>query len=266
MFIDRNTEAGSLLVENGFLSKTINLFEAHQNDARSSALLAIVNAIASMVAVKSFDINLLCDQGLVEYLMSAFIAVSSVLEEDVDAEEASSMFIPLLDTLRHLLRGLEAGVKRVVRPSDEERDNRGLSYEVAQVEEQLSCCKVLTELNGVLITLLCFDDVDVQDWSCQCLYLSAELFGGENEESFSEENLECLTDAIQLFDDKKRKLLLRVVKRFITSSMSLRKILIENGGLLCQHLVELCSRTASNADQKSVRATASDILSLLQDK
>ena len=266
MFIDRNKDTGSLLVENGFLSKTIELFETHQNDTTSSVLLAIINVIASMVSVKLLDVASLCEQGLVEYLMSAFIAISSVLEEDVAADHASSLFIPLLDTLRHLLRGLEAGIKRAVRSKDESRDNREVSYEVTQLEEQLNCCKVLTELNGVLITLLCFDDTDVQDWSCQCLFLSAELFGGENEESFSEDNLECLTDAIQLFDDRKKKLLLRVVKRFITSNSSLRKVLLENGSHLCQYLVELCSATAGDVDQKAVKIIASDILNLLKEK
>ena len=266
MFIDRNRDTGSLLVDNGLLSKTIDLFESHQNDTRSSVLLAIVNVIASMVAVKNLDVSSLCEQGLVEYLMSAFIAISSVLEEDVAADHASSMFIPLLDTLRHLLRGLEVGVKRAVRSKDESREKKEVSYEVAQLEEQLNCCKMLTELNGVLMTLLCFDDVDVQEWSCQCLYLSAELFGGESEESFSEDNLECLTDAVQLFDDKKKKLLLRVVKRFITSSSTLRKVLLENGNDLCRYLMEICSSTATNVDQKAVRTIATDILSLLTDK
>ena len=263
LFIDRNKDAGSLLVDNGLLFKTIDLFETHQNDTRSSVLLAIVNVIASMIEAKHFDVKSLCEQGLVEYLMTAFIAISSVLEEDVAAEHASSLFIPLLDTLRNLLRGLEAGVKRAVRSREENKGKRELSHEVAQLEEQLNCCKILSELNGVLITLLCFDDDDVQDWSCQCLYLSAELFGGEYEESFSEDNLECLSDAIQLFDDRKKKLLLRVVKRFITSSSSLRKVLYESGANLCRYLTELCSVATTNADQKAVKTTATDILNLL---
>lgn len=265
LFIDRNRDAGSLLVDNGLLLRAIDLFDAHQNDTRSPVLLAIINVIASMVATKNHDVASLCEQGLVDYLMSAFIAISSVLEEDVAADHASSLFIPLLDTLRHLLRGLEASVKRAVRSRDENKDKGEISQQIARLEEQLGSCRMLSELNGVLITLLCFDDEDVQDWSCQCLYLSAELFGGEYEDSFSEDNLECLSDAIQLFEDKKKKLLLRVVKRLITTSLSLRRVLYGNGDQLCRYLTELSSTPATNADQKAIKTTAIDILNLLKE-
>eukprot|EP00112_Aurelia_sp_Birch-Aquarium-sp1_P013266 Seg2809.6 transcript_id=Seg2809.6/GoldUCD/mRNA.D3Y31 product="Serine/threonine-protein kinase ULK4" protein_id=Seg2809.6/GoldUCD/D3Y31 len=244
------------------VAKIIDLFETHQEDTQSSALLAIVNVIASMTSAINTDIASVYKQGLVEYLMSAFIAVSSVLDEDTGGDRASLLFLPLLDTLRHLLKCLEAGVKRVVRLKGEKSKDE-ISREVAYVEDLLTNSKILSGLNGVLITLLCFDDEDVQEWSCQCLYLSAELFGGEYEESFSEDNLECMSDAIQMCDDKRKKLLLRIVKRFATSSRFLLRVLKENGEELIHYLEELSSGIGSNPDQKSIQAIAAEILALV---
>ena len=262
-YLDRNKETASALAKQGMVAKIIDLFETHQEDTQSSGLLAIVNVIACMTSAVNTDIAVVYKQGLVEYLMSAFIAVSSVLDEDTGGDRASLLFLPLLDTLRHLLKCLEAGVKRVVRLKGEEKSKDEISKEVAYVENLLTSSKILSELNGVLITLLCFDDEDVQDWSCQCLYLSAELFGGEYEESFSEDNLECMSDAIQICDDKRKRILLRIVKRFATSSRFLLRVLQENGEELIQYLEELSSGNGSNPDKKAIQGIATEILALV---
>ncbi len=200
--MDHNKDSAKYFIEKDIVIKVLELFERHQDNTRSSTLLAIINFIASVISACSKDVALICQQELIDYLVSAFIAASAVLEEDETGENASLLFLPLLDTLRNILRSLESQVKRVVRSKEDVSKVRNeRNQDVYNVEQLLQRCKILSELNGVLITLLCFDDEDVQEWSTHCLYISAELFGGEYEASFSEDNLECLIDAIQLSND-----------------------------------------------------------------
>ena len=266
-YIERNKDCVHTLIENGILLQILSLFETLQNDTRSSALVSIVNIIACIVSTTNKDLRLLCRQGLVDYLMSAFIAASSVLEDDETGESASVLFLPLLDTLRQLLKSLEVQAKRIVRFSETAgKLKTGRSQESLNVEQLLQKCKSLTGLNGVLITLQCFDDEDVQDWACHCLYMSAELFGGEYDKTFSEDDLECLTDAIQLSNDKRKKILLKVVRRLVTSNQSLLRVLQRRGDELRQYLSEIVAdNKTTTPEQEAVKIAANEVLALMKE-
>eukprot|EP00794_Sanderia_malayensis_P019293 gene19293-21217_t len=265
LYVDYNKDSATCFIEGDIVDKVIQLFEKHQDDTRSSTLIAIVNFMASLVSNCNKDVDIICQQWLIDYLMSAFIAASTTLEEDETGESASRLFLPLLDTLRQLLRCVESQVKKIVRSKDDgSKDRNGRTQDVYNVEQLLQKCKILSELNGVMITLLCFDDEDVQELASHCLYISAELFGGEYEASFSEDNLESLTDAIELSSDKRRKLLLRIVKRFITSSSILLKVLQENGEDLRRYLLDYVAAGSTSTEMKAVQVIAHDILKLIK--
>ena len=195
---------------------------------------------------------------MIDYLTSAFIEVSGVLDEN-SSDSVSPLFLQLLDTLHHVFKNIEIAVKSVMHSKRESK----VSSSAQDVEALLRDCKVLCELNGVLITLLCFEDDDIQEWSCRCLYLSAELFGGEYEDCFADENLESLTEAIQSSSHKKKKLLLRVVKRFVTSNPTLLEVLRSNGELLLNCIKELGSIPVTDSDSKIVQTIATELVRLL---
>ncbi len=264
-YVEHSANSIGFILENDVMVKVLELFKIHQEDTRSSALLAIINFISSTVSAAGKELTRLCDQGLIDYVMSAFIVASAFLEEDETGDIATQFFLPLLETLRQLLKSLEMQVKKVVRSKDDARKPKSeRSQDVYNMEQMLQRCKILSDLNGVLITLLCFEDDDAQEWAAHCLYISAELFGGEYAATFSEDNLECLTDAIQLSGEKRKKLLLRIVKRFVTSSPALLRTLQETGDNLRSYLLELISATPKTQEGKTVQAAAKEVFKLME--
>lgn len=63
--------------------------------------------------------------------------------------------------------------------------------------------KLLVDMIGVFINYFCYEDLDVRDSVCRCLYFMVELFGGIYEDFLSLENMECFVEVLIIVDVKK---------------------------------------------------------------
>jgi len=252
-----------MLMDKKILVTLLNILQNNQNDVNSTVLQSTIGIINNIVSDKDLDFVYICKEGLIESLTSVFLDVTSALDDDANANVVSHLLLQLLDTLHHILKNIEAAVKRVLsgkQPSDSLQVHPKLSSK-QEVEELLQQGKVLSELNGILMNLLVYDDSDIQEWACRCLYLSAELFGGNHEDCFTPNNLDCLCTSIKMVARKRQKLLLRIVKRFVGSNTRCRQIIKDNVSFkeLFKGLGELKDE---DNDSKSVRNVSLELLKL----
>lgn len=63
--------------------------------------------------------------------------------------------------------------------------------------------KLLVDMIGLFINFFCYEDLDVRDSLCRCLYLMVEFFGGIYEDFLSVENMECFVEVLSVVDVKK---------------------------------------------------------------
>uniref|UniRef100_A0A4W3I764 Uncharacterized protein n=1 Tax=Callorhinchus milii TaxID=7868 RepID=A0A4W3I764_CALMI len=136
----------------------------------------------------------------------------------------------------------------------------GSGEDTQAAENLLLINKPLTDLISLLIHLLASDDPDVFEGSTQCLSLMVQLYGGENQDSMSPENIESFADAlISRQDPKQQKLLLRIIKRLVSSNERHTESLKNEGDPLIQTLKKLVQTASSRADI-AVASLASEIL------
>ena len=248
------------LLNRNLISTLLTMLQSHQGDINSSVLQSTIGIFNTFLSNKDVNFISLCKMGFIEYLTSAFIEVASRIEEDINTNSVSPLLLQLLDTLHHVYKNIELSVKNVL---VNKLQTDGTSSK-QDVEDLLQEGKALCEINGILINLLVFEDNDVQEWSSRCLYLSAELYGGEYEPCFTDDNLEYLCQAIRNGTRKRQKLLLRIIKRFVTSNSNLENIFKSYDGELKNVLESLLATENADKDGKNVRNVSAELLELLK--
>ena len=233
-----------------------DILQTRQGDINSSVFQSSIGILNNILSDKQFDLIGLSNAGLFDILTSAFVDVASAIEDDA-ANVVSYLLLQLLDTLNHVLKNIETVVKVVL--GKQQLQQSHMTKE--NVEVLLKKAKVLSELNGILLNFLVYDDVDVQEWSCRCLYLCAELFGGaESEDCFTKANLDCMCIAIKTSPRKRQKLLLRITKRFATSSTKFKDIFIAPSLSFSEVIAELCAIECNDNDSKSIRNISTELM------
>lgn len=58
---------------------------------------------------------------------------------------------------------------------------------------------------GVFINFFCYEEIDIGDSVCKCLYLMVEFFGGIYKDVLSVENMEFFVEVLSIVDIKKWK-------------------------------------------------------------
>ena len=240
------------------ISVQLIIFIYFLGDVSSTVLQSTVGILNNILSYKHIDFMSIYKPILIEYLTTTFIEVAASIDEEMNSNNVSPILLQLLDTLHHVLKNIELSVKNVLG-----NKNQVVDMNLKQrVETMLHESKVLSELNGILMNLLIFDDNDIREWTCRCLLLSAELYGGKYEECFSDENIECLCQCLRDSPWKRQKLLLRIIRRFINSNVNLEEIFRISDTTFKQTLENLVNGDAVDGD-KTVANLAQELLKLL---
>ncbi|XP_017396450.1 serine/threonine-protein kinase ULK4 isoform X7 [Cebus imitator] len=95
----------------------------------------------------------------------------------------------------------------------------GSGKDTQAAEDLLLLSKPLTDLISLLVPLLPNEDPEIFDVSSKCLSILVQLYGGENPDSLSPENVEIFAHLLTSKEDpKEQKLLLRILRRMVTSN------------------------------------------------
>lgn len=274
------------------------MHRAEYHNGGSSVLRYTVGILNDLVADKTVDVLFVCRRGFLDEFAMLFVDVVADSNGDASSFDISHLLLQLLDIMHHVLKKIEQSIKRVLSSAASNRGgassgqsqrtpHSGVTSTASDlskedVEELLQGANVLSDLNGLLMNLLVSEDVDIQEWACRSLYLSAELFGGggdsnqHNDEEgvdnqqqgssscFTPDNLRFLCQATRVAPRKRQKLLLRIVKRFVSTSNKCRHLVATSSSStqFKELFEELVTVRGDDNDSKSVRNIATELRKL----
>ncbi|KAM5291977.1 serine/threonine-protein kinase ULK4 [Ctenodactylus gundi] len=176
--------------------------------------IALLN---NLVTSKESNMKLLYEQGLVSHVCNLFTATATLClgaNNKHNKEITATLLFSLLDILLGMLT-YTAGVVRLALQAQKS----GSGGDTQAAEDLLLLGKPLTDLGRLLIPLLSSEDPEVFEVSSKCLSILAQLYGGESPDCLSPENLATFADLLSSKKDpKEQKLLLRILRRMVTSN------------------------------------------------
>ncbi|KAG8572692.1 hypothetical protein GDO81_012133 [Engystomops pustulosus] len=202
--------------------------------------------------------KLLYQQGLVHHVSNLIVETTALYLDDdkIRLKAANAQLLSLLDVLHCILK-YTSGVVRVVIQAQK----TGQGSDTHKAEELLIVNKPLTDLISLLVQLLPSEDPEIYENSSQCLSLMVQLYGGENQDSMTPDNMESFAQVlVSRREPKQQKLLLRVIKRLVTSNEKHLDSMKNDGELLLRTLERLTQDPSLNKDI-AVTSLASEILS-----
>ncbi|XP_072139891.1 serine/threonine-protein kinase ULK4 isoform X2 [Mobula birostris] len=240
-----------------------NIFQIileQQDNLLGTAIQSVVLLINNLVAYKDVNMELLYKQGLVDHIHNLIIEVTALYlatDDKRNVHTTSSVLLSLIGTLHMMLKHVSGIVRFAL-----QAQKSGMGGDTQAAEDLLLINKPLTNLTSLLIQLLSSDDPDVQESSLHSLSLILQLYGGENQDSLSPENVQSLAEALKCRrDPKQQKLLLRVIKRLVMSSERHGEGIRSEGDVLVEILKRLAQGASSHADIASA-SLAFEILKL----
>ncbi|KAL5018665.1 hypothetical protein ScPMuIL_004387 [Solemya velum] len=249
--------------QTGLISVIFQVLLDHQNNPLSSAMQSIAGILNCLVSHKETNMRDIYDQGLIDYFTTLFFEVSAACFEIEDHAADSKTAISMLQTLLDALHNILKYVSEVVRKALQAKRTGGeaSSKDAEDAEHLLLMNKSLTDVTGLLTQLFCHEDIDIQDLSVKCLSLLVQLFGGENREAMSPENMDYYARALKKSDSKKQKVLLRIVKRLVGTEKLHCESMRQQGGHLAEVIRNLVQTASSHADV-ALSSLAAEILKL----
>uniref|UniRef100_A0A8C2YU15 Unc-51 like kinase 4 n=1 Tax=Chinchilla lanigera TaxID=34839 RepID=A0A8C2YU15_CHILA len=222
---------------------------------------SVIALLSNLVTCKDSNVKLLYEQGLVMHVCNLFTAAASLCL-DVDSKHSTELAATLLFSLLDILHSMLTYMSHVVRLAlQAQKSGSGGDTQVA--EDLLLLGKPLAALTGLLIPLLSGEDPEVFEVSSKCLSILVQLYGGEIPDSLSPENADSFARVLaSRTDPKDQKLLLRILRRMVTSSEQHRVRLEQAGGL--QRVLERLARAEGSPDNRLVASLARDILHALE--
>lgn len=252
----------------GLVSVIFQVLLDHQNNPLSSAMQSIAGILNCLVSHKETNMKELYEQGLIDYFTTIFFEVSAACfdgedNREVDSKVVLSMLQTLLETLHSLFKYVSDFVRKALQVGQQAKKagGEGASKETEDAEHLLLQNKSLTDLTSLLTHLLTHEDADIQDLACKCLSLLVQLFGGEHKEAMSQENMDNYSKALKKADAKKQKVLLRIIKRLVSTDKTHRESMKVHGEGLANTIKSLVKTASSHADV-SLSFLASEILKL----
>lgn len=247
----------------GLVSVIFQVLLDHQSSPLSSAVQSIAGILNCLVSHRETNMRDLYDQGLIDYFSTLFFEVSAACfegdERGGDSKATFTMLQVLLDTLNSMLKYVSEIVRKALQTKKAGMD--GGTRDAEDAEQLLLINKSLTDVTNVLTQLLCCDDSDVQDLATKCLSLLVQLFGGENKDAMSLENMDCYSRALQKSDAKRQKVLLRIIKRLLSTEKAHVDLMKQHGEDLAMTIRNLVQTGNSHADV-ALTSLAADILKL----
>ncbi|XP_063577692.1 serine/threonine-protein kinase ULK4 isoform X13 [Pongo abelii] len=185
----------------------------HQESILGNTMQSVIALLNNLVACKDSNMKLLYEQGLVSHICN-LLTETATLCLDVDNKNNNEMAAALLFSLLDILHSMLTYTSGIVR----------------------------------LALQLPNEDPEIFDVSSKCLSILVQLYGGENPDSLSPENVEIFAHLLTSKEDpKEQKLLLRILRRMITSNEKHLESL-KNAGSLLRALERLAPGSGSFAD------------------
>ncbi|XP_044312323.1 serine/threonine-protein kinase ULK4 isoform X2 [Varanus komodoensis] len=230
----------------------------HQTTLLGNTIQTAVAILNNLVSCKKTNMALLYEQGLVHHICNLLIETAALCldaDDKSNIKTANALLLSLLDILHHMLL-YTANIVRLTLQAQKS----GTGGETQTAEDLLLINKPITDLISILIQLLPSEDTEIYENASQCLSLLVQLYGGDNSDSMSPENMDSFAEVLQVKKEvKDQKLLLRVIKRLITSNEKHSETLKNDGEILVHTLERLAQRASFHAD-KVIASLASEIL------
>ncbi|XP_018123009.1 serine/threonine-protein kinase ULK4 isoform X2 [Xenopus laevis] len=247
-----------LIEENKLVPVLFQVILEHQDNVIGNVIQSGIQVLYNMVAKKDTNMKLLYEHGLVHHI-SNMIVETAALYLDVDDKSrlkaANAQLVLLLDILHCVLKYTTDVVRLVMQA---QRSGQGGDTQTA--EDLLLVNQPLTDLISLLIQLLPSEDLDIYENTSQCLKLMVQLYGGDNQDSMSPDNMESFAQVLlSKREPTQQKLLLRVIKRLITSNEKHLESMKADGDFLIQTIKRLTQDPSLNADV-AVASLALEIL------
>ncbi|XP_076433532.1 serine/threonine-protein kinase ULK4 isoform X6 [Peromyscus maniculatus bairdii] len=186
--------------------------QEHQESILGNTMQSVIALLNNLVAYKDSNMQLLYEQGLVGHVCNMFTETATLcLDSDNknNTEPAAMLLTSLLDILLGMLTHTSSIVRQAL-----QAQKSGSRGDTQAAENLLLLSKPLTDLVSLLIPLLPNEDPEISEVSSKCLSILVQLYGGENPDSLSPENLETFADLLVAKEDPKdQKLLLRILRR-----------------------------------------------------
>ncbi|XP_058144193.1 serine/threonine-protein kinase ULK4 isoform X8 [Dasypus novemcinctus] len=246
-----------LVEESKLIPLIFEVILEHQESILGNTMQSVIALLNNLVACKDSNMKLLYEQGLVSHVCNLFTKTATLCL-DVDNKSNNETAAALLFSLLDILHGMLTYTSSVVRLAlQAQKSVSGGDTQAA--EDLLLLCRPLADLISLLIPLLPNEDPEIFEVSSKCLSILVQLYGGENPNSLSPENAEIFAELLKSKEDpKEQKLLLRILRRMITSNEKHLESLKTAGGLLGA-LEQLVLAGGSPADG-AVASLALDIL------
>ncbi|XP_059966733.1 serine/threonine-protein kinase ULK4 isoform X2 [Mesoplodon densirostris] len=228
---EHNPTFTRLVEESKLIPRIFDVILERQANILGNTMQSVVALLNNLVTCKDLNMKLLYEQGLVHHVCKLFTETATLCL-DVDNKNNNEMAAALLFSLLDILHSMLTYTSGVVRLAlQAQKSGSGGSTQAA--EDLLLLGKPLTDLISLLIPLLPNEDPEIFEVSSKCLSILVQLYGGENPDSLSPENAENFADLLTSKEDpKEQKLLLRILRRMITSNEKHLESLKNSGSLL----------------------------------
>ncbi|KAM6169783.1 serine/threonine-protein kinase ULK4 isoform 2-T2 [Rhynchocyon petersi] len=254
---EHNATFTRLVEESKLIPLIFEVILGHQESILGNTVQCVVALLNNLVGCKDSNMKLLYEQGLVGYICN-LLSKTATLCLDVDSKSNNETSAALLFSLLDILHGMLTYTSSVVRLALQAQKT-GSGGDTQAAEDLLLLNKPLTDLISLLIPLLLNEDPEIFEVSSKCLSILVQLYGGENPDSLSPENTGSFAELLtSKKDPKEQKLLLRILRRLITSSEKHMESLKKADHLL-QALEQLGLGGSSSADS-AVTSLALEIL------
>ncbi|XP_020843019.1 serine/threonine-protein kinase ULK4 isoform X3 [Phascolarctos cinereus] len=256
---EHNPAFTSLVEESKLIPVLFEVILEHQESILGNTMQSVIALLNNLVAYKESNMKLLYEQGLVQHICNLLIETSALyldMDNKNNIKTANALLFSLLDILHCML----IHTSTIVRMTLQAQKN-GAGGDTQAAEDLLLVNKPLTDLISLLIQLLPSEDPEIFEVSSRCLSVLVQLYGGDNAESMSPENMDNFAELLKSKKDpKEQKLLLRVIKRLITSNEKHLESLKKDGAALIRSLEALAP--PSSPQDNTVVSLAKEILEI----
>ncbi|XP_059156600.1 serine/threonine-protein kinase ULK4-like [Physella acuta] len=262
-FLEHDSLFIKQIEQQGLIIVIFQVLMDHQNNVLGRVMQGVVAVLNCLVCHKETNMRELYDQGLIDHLTNLFFEVWNAVcegeEGGRDVKTATSMLLTLLDSLNAILRYVSEVVRRALQVKNKGGD--GAHKEAELGEQLLMINKSLTDLTSLLTQLLCYEDNEIHDLALKSLSLLVQLFGGENRDAMTSENMDYYSKILKSAEPRKQKVLLRVIKRILSTNSVHVDSMKKHGDVLAKTIQSLANTASSHADI-ALSTVAAEILKM----
>ncbi|NXD35789.1 ULK4 kinase, partial [Copsychus sechellarum] len=207
--------AKGILVVFFFFYCFVLFLQRYQDSILGNTMQTLIALLNNIVANKNMNMMILFEQGLAHHICNLLTeAVALYLETDDkrSTKTANVLLLSLLDILQYMLMYTANIVRQTL-----QAQKSGAGGDTQAAEDLLLINKPLIDLISRLIQLLPSEDTEIFLSASQCLLLLVQLYGGNNQESMSSENMRSFAEVLKAKEDPQElKLLLKIIKRLVS--------------------------------------------------